>query len=193
MTNNCAATGGDFKVVVYTERLILRPWQESDAECLYEYAKDPLVGPSAGWVPHTSIENSREIIRDILSDDGTYAVCLKVDGKPIGSISLFKPTQISIELEPSDMEIGYWLATPFWGQGIIPEAINRLLEYAFLTLGCTTVWCGYFEGNEKSKRCMEKCGFKYHHTEENKYYSQINEFHALCYARLSKEEWLKTR
>ena len=45
-----------------TERLVLRRWQDSDAESLYEYAKDPDVGPIAGWPPHRSIEESRDII-----------------------------------------------------------------------------------------------------------------------------------
>ena len=57
-----------------TTRLILRPWNESDAESLYKYASDPTVGPAAGWPPHTSVENSREIIRDVLSAPETYAV-----------------------------------------------------------------------------------------------------------------------
>ena len=48
-----------------TERLLLRPWQESDAEALYRWASDPEVGPAAGWSPHTSVENSREIIRTV--------------------------------------------------------------------------------------------------------------------------------
>lgn len=71
-----------------TERLILRPWNEVDAESLYEYAKDPLVGPIAGWPVHTSVENSREIIKNVLSADETYAVCLKEDNRAIGSIVL---------------------------------------------------------------------------------------------------------
>ena len=50
-----------------TKRLILRPWQESDAEALYKYASNPNIGPIAGWPPHTSIENSREIIKVVLS------------------------------------------------------------------------------------------------------------------------------
>ena len=62
---------------LYTNRLILRPWLESDAENLYTYAKDPQVGPIAGWPIHTSVENSREIIENVLSADETYAVCLK--------------------------------------------------------------------------------------------------------------------
>ena len=67
--------------MLQTKRLILRPWQERDAQSLYEYAKDPEVGPPAGWPPHTSVENSREIIRNVLSSPETYAVCLK-DEKP---------------------------------------------------------------------------------------------------------------
>ena len=47
-----------------TKRLILRRWEESDAESLYEYAKDPDVGPIAGWPPHQSIEESKEIIKN---------------------------------------------------------------------------------------------------------------------------------
>lgn len=49
-----------------TQRLLLRPWAESDAEELYRYARDEKVGPVAGWPPHTSVENSLEIIRDVL-------------------------------------------------------------------------------------------------------------------------------
>lgn len=60
-----------------TERLILRPWSEDDAPSLYKYACDPAVGPIAGWPPHTSVENSCEIIRTILSAPETYAVVLK--------------------------------------------------------------------------------------------------------------------
>ena len=44
--------------MIYTERLILRPWEESDADELFRYASDPRVGPSAGWPPHTSVDES---------------------------------------------------------------------------------------------------------------------------------------
>ena len=72
---------GEKKMKLETTRLILRPWQESDAESCYEYAKDPQVGPSAGWPVHTSVENSRETIKNVLSADGTYAVVLKASGR----------------------------------------------------------------------------------------------------------------
>lgn len=77
-----------------TERLLLRPWQESDAEALYRWASDPEVGPAAGWSPHTSVEDSRNIIRTVLAEEGTFAVVPKGgNGDPIGAIGVF-PTEI---------------------------------------------------------------------------------------------------
>lgn len=64
-------------MVLQTQRLILRPWQESDAESLYQYASSPEVGPIAGWSVHTSVENSLQIIRDVLSAPETYALVNK--------------------------------------------------------------------------------------------------------------------
>ena len=76
-----------------TKRLLLRPWEESDAESCYRYASDPLVGPAAGWPAHTSVENSREIIRTVLSEPDTFAVILKErPDEPVGSIGVF-PTE----------------------------------------------------------------------------------------------------
>ena len=100
-----------------TERLILRPWQESDAERLFEYAKDPEVGPIAGWPVHTSVENSLDIIRNVLSVDETYAVCLKDDNRAIGSVGLIPPMQSHTKAAADEIEIGYWLGVPFWGNG----------------------------------------------------------------------------
>lgn len=77
-------------MILTTDRLILRPWKESDAEDLYEYAKDPDVGPIAGWPVHTSVDNSLEIIRNVLSAPEVYAVCLKENDKAIGSIGLHR-------------------------------------------------------------------------------------------------------
>lgn len=55
------------KEMIETARLILRPWQESEADSLFKYARDPDIGPIAGWTPHTSVENSLEIIRTVFS------------------------------------------------------------------------------------------------------------------------------
>ena len=172
-----------------TERLLLRPWEDSDAESLYRYAKDPEVGPIAGWPVHTSVENSLEIIHTVLSANETYAVCLKEDNVAIGSVGLIPPAQSHTEVADDEMEIGYWIGVPFWGQGLIPEAVRRIIQHAFEDLNCSALWCGYYEGNIKSKRCQEKCGFRYHHTEENKLCELMGDIRTEHYSRLTRDEW----
>lgn len=151
--------------MIETDRLILRPWKESDAEALFKYASDPEVGPVAGWAPHTSVENSLEIICTVFAAPEVYAVILKETDEPIGCCGIMFPDLLhTAEMKEGEAEIGYWLGRPFWGHGYIPEAVKTLLARCFSELKLRAVWCGYYEGNDKSKRVCEKCGFKYHHT-----------------------------
>ena len=90
-----------------TERLILRSWSEDDAEQLYKYASDHDVGYPAGFPAHTSVENSRQIIRDILSADETYAVLLKETMLPIGSIGLMFHNALA--KNDGECELGFWI------------------------------------------------------------------------------------
>ena len=73
--------------VIETRRLTLRPWNGGDAAKLYRYAKDHEVGPAAGWPAHASVEESRQIIRDVLSTRGTYAIVLKEAGFPVAALA----------------------------------------------------------------------------------------------------------
>ena len=174
-----------------TEHLILRPWEEADAEDLFEYAKDERVGPAAGWPTHTCVENSREIIQTVLSAPGNFAVCRKEDNRAIGSIGLMVGAQSNIGLPDTEGEIGYWIGVPFWGQGLIPEAVRELIRYAFLQLGLETLWCGYFDGNEKSRRVQEKCGFVYHHTDRDVHWKKMDDIRTEHITRLTREDWIK--
>lgn len=169
-----------------TKRLLLRPWREEDAESLYAYAKDPEVGPPAGWPAHKSVENSLEIIKTVLSAPETYAVCLKEDGRAIGSVGLHRN---DIAEEEDEYELGYWLGKPFWGRGLIPEAAGEMLRHAFEELGMNRVWCAHYDGNTKSRRVMEKLGFAYHHTTEGLEVALLGEIrtgHVLC---MTREDW----
>lgn len=162
-------------MILKTERLILRPFTDDDAESIYEYAKNPDIGPIAGWPEHTSVENSREIIKTVLAVPETYAVCLKEDNRAIGSIGLMIGEKSNLDISESEGEIGYWIGKPFWGQRLIPEALGELMRHAFVDLKLDVLWCGYFDGNEKSKRCQEKCGFKYHHTNKDIYWKLMDD------------------
>ena len=172
-----------------TLRLILRPWRESDAEALYKYAKDPAIGPVAGWPPHASAAESLEIIRTVFAALETYAVVLKATDEPVGSVGImFGDGLHSAEMRPGEAEIGYWIGVPYWGQGLIPEAVRCLLRRCFEDLEMTAVWCGYYDGNVKSRRVMEKCGFRFHHTEEGKM-SPLGDVRTEHFMRMTKEEW----
>jgi RimJ/RimL family protein N-acetyltransferase len=175
-------------MIFETNRLILRPWREDDAEELFNLAKDPKIGPPAGWPVHTSVENSREIIRKVLSLPETYAVCLKEKNKPIGTVGLHRNDLAVLD---NELELGYWLGKEFWGQGFIAEASRQLLRHAFEDLKMQTLWCGYYEGNEKSRRVMEKLGFIYHHTTEGLFVSPLNEFRTGHAMYMTKERWQK--
>ena len=172
-----------------TKRLLLRPWEESDAESLYKYAKSEEVGPIAGWPPHTSVENSREIIKNALSASETYAVILKETNEPIGCIALMIGVNSNLEISNQEGEIGYWIGVPYWGQGLIPEAVMELLRYGFEELHLTKIWSGYFEGNEKSKRVQEKCGFIYHHMNKNRVWKPMNDIRTEYVTYQTKEMW----
>ncbi|MDO5561114.1 MAG: GNAT family N-acetyltransferase [Oscillospiraceae bacterium] len=172
-----------------TNRLILRPWQLSDAQNLYEYAKDPLVGPIAGWPPHTSVENSEEIIRTVFSSPDIYAVCLKEDSKAIGCIGLTRGKASNLCISETEGELGYWIGVPFWGNGYIPEAVQEIIRHGFEDLNMDKIWCGYFEGNVKSKRVQEKCGFIYDHTNENIHWELMNDIRTVHISCITKENW----
>ncbi len=178
-------------MVLKTKRLILRPWCEDDAEELFKYAKDSDVGPLAGWPVHTSVENSREIIKTVLSAEGTYAVCLKENGNPIGSVGLKTGSATDMTEREDECELGYWIGKEFWGQGLIPEASREILRHAFEDLNMQVVWCGYYDGNEKSRRVQDKLGFVYHHKTEGLEVSLLNEIRTGHVMVMTKERWQK--
>ena len=175
-------------MTLQTDRLILRPWREDDAEDLYKYASDAEVGPPAGWPPHTSVENSREIIRTVLSAPDTFAVCLKEDGKPIGSIGFHRK---DLAEDDDEYELGYWIGKAFWGKGLIPEASREMLRYAFEELGMNRIWCGYYDGNEKSRRVQEKLGFVYQRMTEGIEVTLLGEIRTGHSNLMTRERWQK--
>ncbi len=184
-----------------TDRLILRPWLLEDAPALYQWAKNPNIGPRAGWLPHVDISASRDAIRDILSRPEVYAIVLRDTSEPIGAVGLqnfrlvdsegnmltyFDERQSENPLictRPEsgedgilvEAELGYWLAEPFWHQGIMTQAARCVLEHAYKDLGICRIWADYYEGNEASKRVMQRLGFHFHHVEEGRYVAPLGE------------------
>ncbi len=100
-------------MILETERLILRRWEESDAEDLYKYASNPDVGPIAGWPPHQSLDESKDVIKNVLNGKEAYAICLKEDGKAIGAIELKLNGHTDMTEKDDECELGYWIGNLF--------------------------------------------------------------------------------
>ena len=151
------------EVVIETERLVLRPFMQSDLHDFNEYASVPGVGEMAGWKHHETIEKTQEILDMFIKEDKTFAIVFKKNNKLIGSIGVEK---YGLEDKLTEFnsyfgrEIGYVLSKDYWGKGIMPEAVGAVIDYLFNDLNWDFLTCGYYDFNNQSKRVQEKCGFK---------------------------------
>ena len=140
-----------------TERLLLRPFAASDSEALYAYAKNPNVGPNAGWKPHASQKESTTILKELfLNRREIWAIVMKKENLLIGSIGLHSDNKRTL---PDIRMVGYSLGEPYWGQGYVTEAVKAVLGYGFgpMMLELISAYC--YPDNAGSQRVLEKCGF----------------------------------
>lgn len=174
-----------------TGRLLLRPWREEDAAELYGLARDERIGPAAGWLPHRSVAESRLVIRLVLSAPETYAVELLGTGCLVGCVGLLFPERSNLRIGPHDAEVGYWLGIPYWGRGLIPEAVRALMRRAFGPLGLENLWCCSYAGNHNSLRVQQKCGFRPHHELRDHLSEVTGERRTELVRRITRDEWLQ--
>ena len=176
--------------VLETPRTLLRPFTEADAADLYAYARDPRVGPIAGWKPHESVAESREIIRTVFSAPNTFAVVDRETGHVIGSAGFVAPHKPgAAACQGRSSEIGYALSPAYWGRGLMPEVTAELLRYGFQELDLDEIWCTHYQENHRSRRVIEKSGFLYAFTE-----SLSDEFYQdrpTCFYFMTRDMWEK--
>lgn len=178
------------QMVIETERLLLRPWADADAPALYRMASDERVGPAAGWPVHESEDESLHIIRTVLSGGSVFCIELKETGSPAGCAGLTMPKDSFLEMDDDEAELGYWVDPACWGQGIAQEAAMAVLDFGFETAGLQAIWCAWFEGNERSGRVQEKCGFTYQYTMEDLWWIPMNDIRTEHVSRITRQEWL---
>jgi len=177
-------------VTLTTRRLTLRAWKEADLEDFYAYASVDGVGQMAGWLPHRSKEESREILSKFIQGKRTFA--LEHEGKVIGSLGVeFYREEAAPELERlQGRAMGYVLSKEYWGRGLMPEAVEAVLAYLFEEEKLDFVIISHYEWNNRSRRVIEKAGFRY----------VCNGTHATHYGTLeptldyilTREDWEKT-
>ncbi len=173
-------------MILETPRLVLRPFTLADAEDLYDYARDPRVGPIAGWSPHRSVEESREIIRTVFAAPHVFAVELRETGRVVGSVGLVGRHPMGDHPNCPDDEAGYSLRPDLWGRGLMPEAMKAVLDYSFTQIAIKRVWCGHVAGNWRSARVIQKCGFHYCTSRTERHGEQDK---LIYYYVLTGEDW----
>ena len=145
-----------------TPRLLLRAFREEDAADFFSYASVPGVGEMAGWKHHERLEDTRRVLGMFLTEKNVFALVHKEDGRVIGSLGLHvADTQGTPYEDKRCKEIGYVLSKAYWGKGLMPEAVGEVIRYCFEELGAELLTVGHFEGNEQSRRVIEKCGFTF--------------------------------
>ena len=149
-------------VILETDRLILREWEETDLNDFFEYASVDGVGQMSGWQPHKNIEESKFVLDMFIREGKTFAVVLKENNKAIGSVGIEKlSTEIDSYENLTGRELGYVLNKDYWGQGLMPEAVKAVINYCFETAGCDYLLCSCSPQNTQSARVMEKRGFRF--------------------------------
>lgn len=184
------------KIVLETERLILRPFEEGDLADLYAYASVPGVGEMAGWPHHQSMDVTRAVLRSFIECGEVLALWHKADQKVIGSVGMHAiSSPPPADVVPPGLhvrEIGYVLAKAYWGQGLMPEAVHALMAYGFEQMGLDALTCGHFAFNGQSRRVIEKCGFVFALRDERHAKQLQRTYEHLWYA-LTRQQWADER
>lgn len=155
-------TGNEPDAPIETERLLLRPFRESDAEAFFKCCQNPNIGNNAGWKPHGSLEESQEILRSVfISQSGIWAIILKEDGRLIGSVGIIPDPKRE---NPQARMLGYWLDESHWGKGYMTEAVQSVLDYGFNTLQLNLITANCYPHNERSQQVLKRYGFIYEGT-----------------------------
>ncbi len=177
--------------VLNTQRLTLRPISLSDVDDVFEYAKNPIVGPNAGWKPHLSIGETEAFIKFAIKkrefgQPGIYAIIYQENQKMIGTIEIHSYKQYKAE-------IGFVLNPEYWGKGLIVEAAKAVIIYGFEILQLKRLQYGYFLFNHRSKRVCEKLGFTKEGTLRNKFKNYDGEIIDEVVASITIEDYLSDK
>lgn len=140
------------------QRVYIRDFVINDLLDVYEYSSNPKVGPNAGWPEHKNISETKNILISIINKKETFAIVNKQNNKVIGSIGVYKDEKRN---NPNCCMIGYVLNESYWGKGIMKEVLSGFIRYLFFCTNINLISIYHFPFNLRSKRVIEKCGFKY--------------------------------
>lgn len=135
----------------------LRPWEITDLESLVKYANNPAIAQNLmDRFPHPyTLEAGEKFLQMVTQPNPPNVLCIDIDGKASGGIGL----HIAEDIYRKNAELGYWLAEPFWGNGIVSRVVPQMVQYGFANFDITRIFARPFRTNKASQRVLEKAGF----------------------------------
>lgn len=176
--------------VITTSRLFLRPLRLKDARDFHAYARDPRVAEYVLWDPHTSLGQTRSILRSLMAgsrqnDLYTKAMVLRDSGRMVGTIGL-----VARDWEHQTAEVGFSLAADLWGQGLMTEALIAYLRYIFTHQDIHRVEAQHDVHNLASGAVMRKAGMHPEGVLRERIYYKGRYASVMLYAAI-REPWLR--
>ena len=172
------------------KRVFIRDFNMMDLYDVFEYSSNPNVGPNAGWPVHKNIEETKAALVSLINKKETFAIVSKINNKVIGSIGIYKDDK---RKNPYCYMIGYVLNEAYWGKGIMSEVLSSFVSFLFNSTNINLLTIYHFPHNLRSKRVIEKCGFKYEGIlrKATLLFDETIQDN-VCYS-LTKEEYLKDK
>jgi RimJ/RimL family protein N-acetyltransferase len=145
-----------------TDRLILRPWREEDIPEIFRICQDADIRRWTLVPSPYQLKDAQWFVREFVpagfakGDEATYGMFVKGTGQIAGSIALMG---LAAPRSVRTAEVGFWAAPETRGRGYMTEAVLGLARYGFEELGVQRVFWQAYDGNEASRRVIEKAGF----------------------------------
>lgn len=138
-------------------KFALRPFRESDAESIAKYANNPKIAANLtdAFPNPYGLDDAKKFLTMAIQNEPYTIFAIEINGEACGSIGIF----VQSDIHRKSAECGYWLAEPYWGKGIIPEAIKQIVDYGFRTFDIVRIYARPFSFNKESQRVLEKAGF----------------------------------
>ena len=136
----------------------MRAWAPTDLDSLVRHANNPKVASTmVDAFPHPfTVRNGTAFLASVRAETPPRVLCIEVEGEAAGAISL----EPLFDIWRANAELGYWLAEPYWGRGLVSRAVVEMVDYGFSRWPIERIFARPFATNSGSRRVLEKAGFK---------------------------------
>lgn len=177
---------------IKTQRLLLRRFTVDDDEAMFEnWAKDERVTRFLGYAPHSSSEETRQVLAVWCADyenESYYDWAVEFEGEVIGSV-----TVVNMNNKNECAELGYTLGYDYWNRGITTEAVSAVRDFLFEEVGVHRIEITHAVKNPASGRVARKCGFKYEGIKRESYRNYKGKFYDVAVYGIVRKDWKKLK